>query len=88
MRRHQHERVAGPLVPGDDVIEELQELTSILVIAKDRLPGHTASHDVVRRAGHLETRRTRHASNVVAPWRLASAGAAFVTMSRRFRCGV
>jgi hypothetical protein len=68
-------------VPGDDVIEELQELTSIFVIAKDRLLGHTPSHHVVRRAGHLETRGTRHASKVVAPWRHEIGGAAFVTMS-------
>ena len=68
-------------MPSDDVIEEIQELASILVIAKDRLPSHTASHDVVRGAGHLEARRTRHAPKVVAPWRHAIAGADFVSMS-------
>jgi hypothetical protein len=75
-------------VPSDDVIKELQELTSIFVIAKDRLPGHASSHDVVRRTGHLETRSARHGAKVVGPWRHAIAGAAFVTKSRRFRGGV
>ena len=81
VRRHEHEAVACPFVSCNDFIEEFQELTSISVVAEDRLTSYAASHDVVRGAGQLETRRTCHAPKVVPPWRRAIARAALVTMS-------
>jgi hypothetical protein len=68
-------------VTGNDVIDELEEVTSIQVVAEDRLPGDSASHHVVHAAGDLETRRTRHPSKVVPPGRRRIVGATFVTMS-------
>lgn len=80
VRRHQNERVARPFVSGDNVVQQLQELTSILVVAKDRLTSYASRGDVVRGAGRLETRWTRHAAKVVRKWQHETARAAFGTM--------
>jgi hypothetical protein len=65
VRRHQNKCVARPFVSGDDVVQELQELPSILVVAKDRLTSYASRGDVVRGAGRLETRWTRDAAKLV-----------------------
>src|SRR5262245_65447670 len=61
VRPHQDECVTRPVVSGDDVVQEFQEATPIVVVSKDRLSSYAPGDDVVRGAGDLETRRTGHA---------------------------
>jgi hypothetical protein len=68
-------------VTSNDVIDELEEVTSIWVVAEDRLTRDAASDHVVQAAGYLETRRTRHPSKVAPPGWHQIVGATFVTMS-------
>src|SRR3954454_12407594 len=58
--RHEDEGMAGPVMPSDHVVDELEEVTAVNVIAKYRRASHSPRRDVIRAAGDLEARGTRH----------------------------
>ena len=66
---------------SNDVIDELEEMTAVRIVAEDGLASDAPGHHVVDAAGDLETWRTSHVAKVVPPGPHQLVGATFVTMS-------
>jgi hypothetical protein len=60
VRRHETEGEARPIVAHYDVPERLEEVRTIIVVAKERLFSDAAARDVVRGPWELKTGRPRH----------------------------